>query len=580
MYNNISKHEIEVILDSINNGIIAINNKEEITIINRYAEEILNINAKQSFGKRITEVIPNTRLHIVLRTKIADIDKQQIVGNTIIITSRLPIMDNEKIIGAVAIFRDMSKMKELANELTNLREIKSMFRAIINSTQDAISVVDEKGNGILVNPEYTRLTGLTEKDVIGKPATVDIAEGDSMHMQVLRTGKPVWGATMKVGPNKKEVVVNVAPIIVEGKLRGSVGVIHDVSEIKRLNEELDKAKKLIRHLEAKYTFADIIGQSKSIKSIIEQAKRIADTSATVLLRGESGTGKEIFAHAIHNQSKRKHNQFVRVNCTALAEPLLESELFGYIEGAFTGAKRGGKKGLFEQANGGTIFLDEIGEIKYNLQTKLLRVLHEKEIVRVGDTKSIEIDVRIIAATNLDLEKAVKQGKFREDLYYRLNVVPLFIPPIRKRKEDIPLLIEHLIKKYNQEYGRSVEKISSDALKILMKFDWPGNVRELENVISRAMIKMRFTDNIIMANHLPIFEGDKLFQDNKHIIYFNSKETENEIYRNKTLKQIVEEKEKEIIQYVLQKTNGNKTKAAKKLGIATRSLYYKLDKYKL
>lgn len=580
MYSNISKHEIGVILDSINNGIIAINNKAEITIINKYAEKILNINAKESYGKPITEVIPNTRLHIILKTKKSEIDQKQIVGEATIITSRLPIMEKEKIIGAVAIFRDLSRIQELADELTNLREIKSMFKAIINSTQDAISVVDEHGNGILVNPEYTRLTGLTEKDVIGKPATVDIAEGESMHMQVLRTGEPVWGVTMKVGPNKKEVVVNVAAILVEGKLKGSVGVIHDVSEIKKLNEELDKAKKLIRHLEAKYTFDDIIGQSKSIKSVIEQAKRIADTSATVLLRGESGTGKEIFAHAIHNQSKRKHNQFVRVNCTALSEPLLESELFGYIEGAFTGAKRGGKKGLFEQANGGTIFLDEIGEIKYNLQTKLLRVLHEKEIVRVGDTKAVEIDVRIIAATNLDLEKAVKQGKFREDLYYRLNVVPLFIPPLRKRIEDIPLLVEHLIKKYNQEYGRSVEKISDDALKILMKFDWPGNVRELENVISRAMIKMKFTDNIIMANHLPIFEDDKLFQNNKHIIYFNSKETKEDIYQNKTLKEVIEDKEKELIQYVLEKTNGNKTLAAKRLGIATRSLYYKLDKYRL
>ena len=198
MYSNISKHEIGVILDSINNGIIAINNKAEITIINKYAEKILNINAKESYGKPITEVIPNTRLHIILKTKKSEIDQKQIVGEATIITSRLPIMEKEKIIGAVAIFRDLSRIQELADELTNLREIKSMFKAIINSTQDAISVVDEHGNGILVNPEYTRLTGLTEKDVIGKPATVDIAEGESMHMQVLRTGEPVWGVTMKV----------------------------------------------------------------------------------------------------------------------------------------------------------------------------------------------------------------------------------------------------------------------------------------------------------------------------------------------------------------------------------------------
>jgi PAS domain S-box-containing protein len=578
MYNSISKWEMEVILNSIYNGIIAINNKGIITIFNKAAEKILNIKAEDACGKYIKDIVPNTRLHIILKTRTAEIDQQQIVGNTTIITSRIPIIDGDgNLIGAVAIFRDISELKKLANELTNLREIESMLKAIINSTQDAISVVDEHGKGILVNPAYTRLTGLTEKDVIGKPATVDIAEGESMHMQVLRTGKPVWGVAMKVGPNKKEVVVNVAPIMVDGKLKGSVGVIHDISEIKRLNDELDKAKKLIRHLEAKYTFDDIIGESEIMQTIIEHAKKIADTPATVLLRGESGTGKELFAHAIHNQSKRRHNQFIRVNCAALSDPLLESELFGYIEGAFTGAKKGGKKGLFEQANGGTIFLDEIGEIKHNLQTKLLRVLQEKEIVRVGDTRTIEVDVRIIAATNVDLEEAVKSGKFREDLYYRLNVLPLYIPPLRKRKEDIPLLVEHLIRKYNQEYGRSVEKISEEALKILVEYNWPGNVRELENIISRAMINMKYVENVIQEKHLPILENNKYFLNDE----FGEKSVltdDNYVY--KTLKEIIEDKEKEIIKHILKKTGGNKTEAAKKLGIAIRSLYYKLEKYEL
>src|SRR5690606_16184984 len=283
-----------------------------------------------------------------------------------------------------------------------------------------INVVDEEGKALMINPAYTRITGLTEKDVIGKPATADISEGESIHMKVLKTRRPIRGAKLKVGPMKKEVLVNAAPVIVEGKLKGSVAVIHDISEIEKLTSELKRAQQMIRDLEATYTFDDIIGQSEEIKLAIDQAKIAAKTPATVLLRGASGTGKELFAHAIHNASDRKHNKFIRVNCAALSESVLESELFGYEGGAFTGAKSEGKKGLFEEANHGSIFLDEIGELSLTTQAKLLRVLQEKEIVRVGGTRPIPVDVRIIAATNANLEKKIREKTFREDLYYRLN----------------------------------------------------------------------------------------------------------------------------------------------------------------
>src|SRR5690606_14521012 len=229
-------------------------------------------------------------------------------------------------------------------------------------------------------------------------------------------------------------IVNVAPIIVAGKLKGSVAVIHDLSEIQELTTELKKAKQIIRNLEASYTFDDIIGNSPEMMIAIEQAKIGAKTPATVLLRGDSGTGKELFAHAIHNESDRKNNKFIRVNCAAIAESILESELFGYEEGAFSGAKHGGKKGLFEEANLGSIFLDEIGELSLSMQAKLLRVLQENEIVRVGGTKPISIDVRIIAATNVNLEKAIENHSFRKDLYYRLTRLPIYIPPLKERME--------------------------------------------------------------------------------------------------------------------------------------------------
>ncbi|RJQ41325.1 MAG: PAS domain S-box protein, partial [Nitrospiraceae bacterium] len=255
-----------------------------------------------------------------------------------------------------------TELKKLTQQVTDLKKVRSLLEAILYSTDDAISVVDEKGCQILINPAYTRITGLNEKDVLNKPCTVDIAEGESMHLKVLKTRKPVRGVSMKVGPARKAVMVNVAPIIIDGELKGSVGIIHDISEIRKLTEELEHAKSLIRRMTAKYTFDDIIGESELVRAAISQARHVADTPATVLLRGESGTGKELFAHAMHNASSRSRGPLVRVNCAAIAESLLESELFGYEEGAFTGAVRGGKKGYFEEASGGTIFLDEIGDV--------------------------------------------------------------------------------------------------------------------------------------------------------------------------------------------------------------------------
>ena len=469
-------------------------------------------------------------------------------------------------------------MESLSAEVSKLKEMRVMLSAIIESTQDAISAVDEKGLGILINRAYTRLTGLTEEDVIGKPATVDIAEGESMHMQVLKTNKAVTGVRLKVGPKKKEVIVNVAPILVDGRLKGSVGVIHDISEIKKLTDELNQARRMIRQLNAKYTFDDIIADSKLMLAAIQQARKASETPATVLLRGESGTGKELFAHAIHNSSPRADEPFIRVNCAAIADTLLESELFGYEEGAFTGARKGGKKGFFEDANGGTIFLDEVGKMNLKLQAKLLRVLQEKEVMRVGGTKSISINVRVIVATNANLERMIQEGTFREDLYYRLNVVPIFIPPLRKRKEDIPKLTHHLVRKFNQEYGRSVKSISPKALEFMMEYDWPGNVRELENVIGRAMINVGFDSDQITEEHLPALGiQPATSKSESRAMTVGHRLTEYDI-QNKSLKDILDEVERDVILEVLDHTQGNKTDAAKYLGIAIRSLYYKLEKY--
>ncbi|MBE4910434.1 sigma 54-interacting transcriptional regulator [Bacillus luteolus] len=565
------KHDL--IFNSTHDGMIVIDEKGYIILFNRSAERMTELNKVDALGKHIYDVISASKLPRVLHTRETELNQEMVLENgRKVISTRIPMVnENGLLMGAFAVFKDITEVVNLAEEITNLKEIQTMLEAIIQSSDEAITVVDEEGRGILINPAYTRITGLEQDEVIGKPANTDISEGESMHMQVLQTRRPVRGVRMKVGPSKKDVIVNVAPIIVDSKLKGSVGVIHDMSEIKSLTNELNRARQIIRTLEAKYSFDDIVGASEEMQFAIEQAKLGAKTPATVLLRGESGTGKELFAHAIHNASDRKYNKFVRVNCAALSESLLESELFGYEEGAFSGAKRGGKRGLFEEAHNGSIFLDEIGELSANTQAKLLRVLQEHEITRVGGTKTISINVRVIAATNVNLEKGIGKGTFREDLYYRLNRMPIHIPPLRMRKEEIPALSMHLIHKINQDYGRNVEGLTEDAVEHLKSYNWPGNVRELENVLGRAIIFMAFHETFIQAKHIQPLQNEEVAEENE-MIEVSIKEQK--------LSTLVEEYEGRVITEILHRYDGNKTKAAKVLGISLRSLYYKLEKYNI
>lgn len=576
MFSWIKSELLNTILDCVFDGIIIIDKDGHILVFNNMAEQLLGSEKSETVGKHISDIIPNTKLFKVMETGLIELGQTDYINNTKLIVNRIPIRNTDgKIMGAVAIFHPFSEVRDLQNEVSSLIETRTLLQAIINSTHDAISVVDEHGNGILINPAYTKLTGLTEKDIINQPATIDITDGsESMHFKVIATKKNVDNVRMKLGPNNKDVIVNVAPIFVNGKLKGSVGVVHDVSEIKKLTEELADVRRIIRmQLNAKYSFDDIVGTSIPLKYAIDQAQRAALTPATILLRGESGTGKELFAHAIHNGSKRKNSKFMKVNCAALTETLLESELFGYVEGAFTGAKRGGKPGFFEEADGGTLFLDEVSELSFNLQSKLLRVLQEKEIIRVGDTETISIDVRVVAATNANLERLIENGKFREDLYYRINMIQIIIPPLRHRSEDIPQLSEFLTKKLNHDFGRNITSISESAQEALTTYHWPGNVRELENVLGRSIINMKPTDTVLDFNHLPNFGQNSLcVQDTTNSISSN--------HCDKTYAELFDLWEKQFLSQVLDNCKGNKTKAAKILDISIRNLYYKLRKHHL
>ena len=329
------------------------------------------------------------------------------------------------------------------------------------------------------------------------------------------------------------------------------------AERRRLLEENVHLREELRE---RYDFSNLIGNSGPMRGVYEQVTQVASTNTTVMLRGESGTGKELIAHAIHYNSPRKNSPFIKVNCAALPEPLIESELFGYEKGAFTGAQSQ-KKGRFELAEGGTLFLDEIGDLNASTAVKLLRVLQEKEFDRLGGTKTIKADVRLIVATNKDLEKAIAGGTFREDLYYRLNVfLRIFVPPLRERKSDVLLLADHFLEKYSSQHGKNIKRISTPAIDMLMSYHWPGNVRELENTVERAVLVC--DSNAIHGHHLPPT--------------LQTAEASGTVM-NVSFKEAIEAYEKDLIQDTLKTTRGNRSKAANLLKTTDRVISYKIKK---
>ena len=344
-------------------------------------------------------------------------------------------------------------------------------------------------------------------------------------------------------------------------------VINRALERKRLEEENIL---LHKELERKYTFQDIVSRNPQMHKIFDLVKKISPTNSTILIRGETGTGKELLARAIHNLSERRDKPFVPVDCASLTESLLESELFGHVKGAFTGAVSD-KKGLLEVANGGTVFLDEIGHISLNIQAKLLRVLQDGTIKRVGDTTFRKVEVRIISATNEDLEGLVKEKKFREDLYYRLNVVPIVLPPLRERKEDIPLLVEYFINKYNSLEKKNLKGMSSDALKLLMNYSWPGNIRELENLIHRAVVVEK--SEYIQVEDLPGELREVKTAEERDL-------SVRSLDFRKARRLAVEAFEKRFLIEALKRNKGNVSKTAKEINLDRRNLQRKLKLYKI
>lgn len=440
------------------------------------------------------------------------------------------------------------------------KEKAEILKSIIDFAYDGILGVDRKGNITVFNPVAEKITGVKAESAIGKSAD-DVVENTRMD-NVLKTGEAELGEIQHIG--EISIVTNRVPILVEGEVLGAVATFQELDKIQRMESKIRK-KLLYKGHVAKARFEDIIGNSRAVLQAKEKAQQYAEVDSTVLILGETGTGKELFAQSIHNTSSRNDKPFVAVNCAALPENLLESELFGYVEGAFTGARKGGKAGLFELAHGGTIFLDEISEMSPMLQARFLRVLQEKEVVRLGDDRVIPIDIRIIAATNRDLYRQVEKGEFREDLYYRLCVLRLEIPSLRKRMEDIPALVSYFIEDKGNRLDKKTKNISPESLSRLKNYYWPGNVRQLENIIERCVVLCKGKE----------IDVDIIFEVMNGAPNFSMEEKQNTCVGHASGDGLLKHVEGEMIKKVLEETKGNKTLAAEKLGISITTLWRKL-----
>jgi PAS domain S-box-containing protein len=441
------------------------------------------------------------------------------------------------------------------------READKFFNVILNSIADGVFTTDNDGKITFMNKAGEEITGFSNKEALGRYCfdifRADICQSRCALKESLKTKKEIINlpaTILKKGGQKVPISISTAVLKNErGQIIGGVETFRDLSAIEELKKELSQ----------KYTLGDIISKNHVIHDIFNILPNIAESDSTVLIQGASGTGKELFAKAIHHLSRRKEKPFIKVNCGALPDPLLESELFGYVKGAFTDAKKD-KPGRFALANEGTIFLDEVGDMSPSLQVKLLRVLQEKEYEPLGSTSPRKTDVRIIAATHQDLSKLVNEGKFRDDLFYRLNVVRIELPPLSQRREDIPLLIDAFVQKFNAKMGKQIVGVSDQALRLLLKHDYPGNIRELENIIEHAFVVCG--GNRIDIDCLP----KQRTMNREEIKSFMPLEE----------KYPFERAEAEILEKTLKKHQGNRINTAHELGISRATLWRKIKRYRL
>ncbi|PLR96768.1 sigma 54-interacting transcriptional regulator [Bacillus sp. T33-2] len=550
-------------ISNLPNGMVVVNGENIITFVNDAAVRLLEMPANQLLNKRADQVIPHSKLHQILNsgeTRLAE--KQRLTSFTILV-NRAPIFFDGKIIGAVAIFQDISDLEKANSELQRERELQEKLNLVLESVNDLIGLTDKNGDFTYMNERMKKLlSGMSDSDSV-----MGLIDNEAWTLLVNRHIS--FYQDIKVLQNES-YIIKINPILIDSMFHGAVTSLSPYNKLKSLMKVLEimeertkyLEQELSKHLRLDEAFQTIIGNSETLIESLSIANKVSKTISTVLITGESGTGKELVARAIHESSNRKNKPFIRVNCAVIPRNLIESELFGHEKGAFTGAVRT-HQGKFELANSGTIFLDEIADLDIDLQAKLLRVLQEREFERVGGDKTIKLDVRVIAATNEDLMKLVEAGKFRADLYYRLNIIPIHLPPLRHRKDDIPLLADHFRNLYNHQLGKSIKFYEKGFLEAVGRYHWPGNIRELQNAIERATALTE--DETLHCKDLPAYIS-------------NSDYTSLEIdFKGNILP--LEEYEKQIFQNAA-KFYPSFNQLAKALGITHKTAASKLRKYEL
>ena len=566
---------LSTVMDAASNAVLSVDLAGKITYANEQVARLFNVSTNKIIQYDFKALLPEIELREVVHNGKSVVGRRlSLPGGTYLINLN-PIVINKEIVGAVGVFQDITGMQaeidELISDNKNIREMKGVLETILELSSDGVVAVNRDYVITMANRAFARFFDKEPRDIIGKH--VKEVYGNPIFPRAMETGEPEYGYITTL--NGHEIIASRVPIIKDGEIVGALGYVV-FSKIEDLFTLMDKIKKLKSQLDfykdeldkvhrTKYGFDHIIGCNRDLMAVKETARRVANSISTVLICGESGTGKELFAHALHTESMRRKGPFIKVNCAAVPESLLESELFGYQEGAFTGARKGGQTGKFELANGGTIFLDEIGDMSATMQAKLLRVLQEKEVERLGDTRLRKVDVRVVSATNRHLEDLIVKGDFREDLYYRINVVTLNVPPLRERVDDLEALTEYFIKRFNNQFGQNVEGVTAEVKDVFLSHNWPGNVRELENVIERAFNVL--DGKVIQKKHLPLYLQ-------KAGLYLNPRVSRG------GLPELVEEAEKEAILDSLNTAGGNKRKAAQLLGISRAGLYKKLKRYQI
>lgn len=509
--------ELKDCLDSMYNPVISVDKNGHIKILNKSAQSLLGISAEEAQGCNITNVLHTSRLEDVLKTGEIQSTQKLFAHNKIFISNRSPIMQNGQITGAVAVLQDISELDNIVNELEYTKRLNRELDAIFESSFDGLYVTDGNGVTLRLNKGFERITGIPASKCIGRNMKDLVAEGIYSRSGTLMALEQKQRVTITLQVNTgQSVLVTSTPIFDdEGNIILVVTNARDVTELNGLQRKLEHVEGLSRFYQTELqqlklqNSKQLVVNSNKMRELVKLVIRVASVDSTVLIQGESGVGKELIADIMYAKSGRKDGPFIKVNCGAIPENLLESELFGYDPGAFSGANKNGKAGLFELASGGVLFLDEIGDMPLNLQVKLLRAIQDMEICRVGGIKPIKLDLRIFAGTNRNLNEMVANGQFRQDLYYRLNVVPIHVPPLRDRKEDIPILSTYFLQMFNRKYHMN-KRLTADVMGCFMDYDWPGNVRELENLIERVVVTT--SQDTITNKDLPTWLAHSLPKD--------------------------------------------------------------------